>query len=199
MKRLKILSLIVACSLALSISAFGIHVFGTSSSINTPYEYPIQPGTEEWIALGSFVNRVQACRIPDEVLDRMSTQALVETFLHFPFLSNMMIYNSMSIGFQNVRCQSDALGELLMREDGAQALCDTYISLTDGMDRQSYCDATAEKGMVLMYPHFLEVALAQPEVFDSLDDETQALLIEAVNSYNNNRPSTFSMACNEHQ
>ena len=54
------------------------------------YEYPIKPGTTEWEELGTFSRRIAACRIPEETLDAMTTDALVDAVLDFPFLMNLM-------------------------------------------------------------------------------------------------------------
>jgi hypothetical protein len=45
------------------------------------YDYPIRPGAEEWKALYSFNDMLEACQIPENVLESMSTSALVETVL----------------------------------------------------------------------------------------------------------------------
>ena len=45
------------------------------------YEYPIKPGTEEWIKLVSRDERAQACMIPLDILETISTGGLFESLL----------------------------------------------------------------------------------------------------------------------
>ncbi|MBR3581177.1 MAG: hypothetical protein IKN95_09315, partial [Lachnospiraceae bacterium] len=47
--------------------------------INTPYQYPIVPETEEWKNLGSLTAMINATHIDYDILKNMSTPALVET------------------------------------------------------------------------------------------------------------------------
>ena len=54
--------------------------------ITEPYEYPIVPGTDEWRNLNSLYDMVQACAVPQEVLEHMTTHALAETVLNYPFM-----------------------------------------------------------------------------------------------------------------
>jgi len=41
-------------------------------TIDTPYEYPILPGTQEWIDLGDTLTRRKACQIPEDILHNMT-------------------------------------------------------------------------------------------------------------------------------
>ena len=44
--------------------------------------------TQEWIDLGSTSTRRQASQVPDELLQSMATDALLQTVLDYPFLSD---------------------------------------------------------------------------------------------------------------
>lgn len=86
---------LLSCLLVLSISI--ITLLTPASATNTSpdtladntilsYEYPIKPGTAEWDALETFSQRLEACRIPQDILTNMSTNALVDAVISFPFL-----------------------------------------------------------------------------------------------------------------
>ena len=70
----------------------------SSYTIDTPYEFPILPGTQEWIDLGDTLARRRACQVPDEILQHMTTDALLQTVLDYPFLSDMYAFNSFEQG-----------------------------------------------------------------------------------------------------
>ena len=53
-----------------------------------PYEYPIQPGTDEWKKFTTVAQMVEVCQIPEKKLKNMTTEALVETVLNYPLLLN---------------------------------------------------------------------------------------------------------------
>lgn len=91
-------------------------------TISTPYEYPVLPGTQEWIGLGNHLARVKACQIPEDVLSEMDTQALIQTILNYPFIHNMYLYNDLQTGYKILRDNFNGLQELESREDSLESL-----------------------------------------------------------------------------
>lgn len=61
--------------------------------IDEPYIYPILPGTDEWKQL-TVEERFKACEVDEELLEKMSTKALVETVCTHPFLSSARAFGS---------------------------------------------------------------------------------------------------------
>lgn len=86
-------------------------------AIDTPYEYPILPGTQEWLDLGDVFARRKACQIPDEILHNMTTDALFQTVLDYPFLHNMYAFNTLEMGYEAIKSQFNGLQELETRPD----------------------------------------------------------------------------------
>lgn len=91
-------------------------------TIDTPYEYPYVPGTQEWIDLGSTSARRRASQVPDEVLEHMTTDALLQTVLDYPFLSDMYAFNTIEIGYEAVKKHCNSLREFENRPDCLEAL-----------------------------------------------------------------------------
>jgi hypothetical protein len=56
----------------------------SKAAVSGVYDYPVKPGTAEWKALGSHVEMLKVCQIPDSNLTRMSTADLLETVLNYP-------------------------------------------------------------------------------------------------------------------
>ena len=49
------------------------------------YLFPVIPGTEEWIELGSFEARLESVQLPIDTLENISTARLLETCIYCPF------------------------------------------------------------------------------------------------------------------
>lgn len=163
------------------------------------YEYPIKPGTTEWEELGTFSRRIAACRIPEETLDAMTTDALVDAVLDFPFLMNLMVYNSASEGFDCLLSQCDALKELLTREDGADKLAEEYASLTTTLGSKSVIERKDTMSREALYPNLLEVILGQPEVYNEMTENNQYATEIAAKEFNDNKTSFLDVAIEENE
>ena len=115
-------------------------------TIDTPYEFPVVPGTQEWIDLGSTIARRKACEVPDEIIQNMTTDALLLTVLNHPFLSDMYAFNSIEQGYVVVRRRFSDLQEFERRPDYLEVLsqyCEASASLSD--DEKTLKDYMADK------------------------------------------------------
>lgn len=81
------------------------------------WEYPIQPGTEEWVDLGSTKKRREACCVPREALENMDTEALLETALTYPFCLDMLAFDRAEDGYRHQLGHNSALLALEGRSD----------------------------------------------------------------------------------
>lgn len=97
----------------------------TNDTIATPYVYPVTPVMDEWKNFNSHSEMIQACQIPEDILSCMSTEALAETVVNYPLLSDMLAWSDATLGFQSVLDSFNGLQELLAREDGVTYLLNT--------------------------------------------------------------------------
>lgn len=91
-------------------------------TIDTPYEYPILPGTQEWLDLGGVIARTKACQVPDEILEHMTTGALLLTALDYPFMCDIYAYNTMEMGYEAVKKHCNSLRAFEQRPDHLDVL-----------------------------------------------------------------------------
>lgn len=91
-------------------------------TIDTPYEYPVHPGMEEWEALDDHAKKIELCQIPEEVLEKMTTEALAESVLNYPLLIDMYAWQSDSKGYDFVSETFNGMHELEQRSDGLLVL-----------------------------------------------------------------------------
>ncbi len=65
---------------------------------------------------------VDACRISSEVLNKMTTEEIVNAVLDYPLLINIYAYDSYEDGLKSLAKDSDAFKELLRRPDASEKL-----------------------------------------------------------------------------
>jgi hypothetical protein len=87
--------------------------------VEHPYAYPVL--TQDDLA-GSPAANIERLRIPDDVLDGMSSADLAWAVLDFPYLGNVYASSQIDGGTDFLRDQCDALDALLERDDAVEAL-----------------------------------------------------------------------------
>lgn len=123
-------------------------------TIFTPYEYPVAAGTPEWLELGTHFDMINVCRVPEPLVEQMSTEALLKTYLNHPLAQDVFAYDSHDSGFQVLKdYYSMGLDELLKREDLSEAVREEYngidictdIICLDEMDAEEYLETYEEE------------------------------------------------------
>ena len=180
----KIISFVLILSLIFSISAFAVdHITKKENAkypISEPYQYPIVPETDAWLALESNIDKIDACVVPDEIIAQMSTDALLETFLTHPLATNIFAYKDYNNGFDVFKeYYHSGLAELVQREDIKKSILKAYnkIEVYEGnTDRSTkeYKKAVDNEWRTKL----LEVIVAQLDSFT--DSDTHILIEEAI-------------------
>jgi len=149
-----------------------LFLFTTANSqvIDEPYDFPIKPGTPEWFEL-TWPERFEALQVPDDILKRLSTRALMETCLNYP---RFIEFNSNSINplvsINWIMNEFNGFGELFLRQDAFTCLFEKYVPfdlnliITEG-----------ELGSKFIY---LEILLFQDEIINSMNYEEKILLLQ---------------------
>ena len=96
------------------------------ASMEAPYQYPIRPADEAWADFKASQEMYDACQIPDGVLTRMTTEALLETVLNYPFLGTYKCYDDCETAAGYLCGQFNGLEELLARDDLTETLLARY-------------------------------------------------------------------------
>jgi len=104
-----------------SINSFALSIDNTDNLdeyiITEPYDYPIIPGTNEWKSLTSHKQMIEACKIPENILKNMTTEALFETMMNYPLLSDMLFYDDKDLGYKIMKENCSLFNELFSRSD----------------------------------------------------------------------------------
>lgn len=95
---------------------------GDTYTITEPYQYPVVPGMEKWADLKSLQEKIEACQIPEDILTNMTTEALVETVVHYPLFGNAFAHDTPQMGLSEVKKYCNGLQELYTREDAIEKM-----------------------------------------------------------------------------
>ena len=75
-------------SAALAVGAWAV-TGRAACSVTAPYQFPVQPGTPEWVELSANARR--AASLPAGLAEQMTSEALLETALDYPFNASMYV------------------------------------------------------------------------------------------------------------
>jgi len=120
------------------------------------YIYPITYDSPEWQEFDGVNEKLQACRIPEELLKERSVEQLVDAVIDFPLLVNVVLYNSPEEGLEALSQQSDAYRELLSREGGKEAFMEKVKTF-------AYLEPSEDKSDLL----FLKILLDENDIRNS--------------------------------
>ena len=103
-------------------------------SPNTPLTYLADVDHDAWASLESLEERIEACNPSQEVLSRMSTEALVESVAHYPLNFLVSAYNDPEEFIRILNEKSTIHQELRKRQDGAGSMIDFLAETKLRMD-----------------------------------------------------------------
>ena len=134
MKKFRIiiaLTLVLAMLFGFTASAT---VISSANSVvnNDKYEYPITPQKtpEIWRSFSTHQEMLEACEIPKDTLEAMSTKSLLLACLEYPLAGDALCYDNVYAGFESVMNNSNALTELFSRSDFSDALASLFETTT---------------------------------------------------------------------
>ena len=106
-------------SAALAVGAWAV-TGRAACSVTAPYQFPVQPGTPEWVELSANARRA-ACRLPAGLAEQMTSEALLEAALDYPFNASMYVSSDLEgmFGKRAALAGNDALAELVTRPNAA--------------------------------------------------------------------------------
>ena len=101
-------------SAALAVGAWAV-TGRAACSVTAPYQFPVQPGTPEWVELSANARRA-ACRLPAGLAEQMTSEALLETALYVSSDLEGMF------GKRAALAGNGALAELVTRPDAEEVI-----------------------------------------------------------------------------
>ena len=92
------------------------------------YLYPVIPGTEEWIALGSYEARLASVQLPIDTLECISTARLLETCIYNPYMIDVWALDDLLYSMNLLVHRLNCLEEFFNRPDWLEELLSLYSS-----------------------------------------------------------------------
>lgn len=114
--------------------SFNVNVFAEESLDSGVYK--VTQYDKEWANFTTKQQMVEATRIPQEVIQKMSTESVIDAVLNYPLIINVHLFNSYEAGLESLAQDSDAYRELLKREDAGDLLL-SRLSLSKSSDDES--------------------------------------------------------------
>ena len=127
------------CLAVVTAAIIGILAMKPQYTITEPYKYPMPFGSDEYMAIGSYEHSEERARInavPDEIIEKMTTEALVWTVGTYPefigYTSGGVFVMDTMHGLRN---SSFGFMQLIRRDDLTKAMHDVFLTLDDDWDR----------------------------------------------------------------
>lgn len=133
---------------------------------NVTWDYPIKPGSEEWKGFQSSMEMVDACQIPDNILNSISTKELLNICLRYPMFLDIHFANNLQDGLDIIIPSFNGLAELLNRDDCPEVLMDKYY-------KETPCDVKLKKGNNTLKLFYLELLISQEHIITQLEESKE--------------------------
>jgi hypothetical protein len=170
---------LICAGVLMSVLCAGFNESSAQTSAKTiGWDYPVKPGTPEWANFKTKKEKIDACQIPQDILNSITTKGLVKVCLDYPLYGDIFAYNSMQEGFREVATSFNGIQELFRRDDRAQCLLDVLRS-NDlfRLQARKNISTTLQIGETILRHSFLEVMLSHESVIVNASDEQQKEII----------------------
>lgn len=147
----------------------------TAQDKSPVYDWPIKPGTPEWKALQTHDEMLAVLQIPVNILNKMSTEDLVETCLNYPLFPDIWAFNSYQDGIDKAIAGFNGLRELIKHTDVGKELLKRYkkINLAELNNKKTDNEQWGFKIEVCK----LEALLSQYAILQNMTKSDRILLL----------------------
>jgi len=142
-------------------------VANAQTATTVTWDYPVKPGTEEWRQFTTGRQMVEACQIPQNILEALSTKDLAVICFNYPLFLNFSAYNDERKGISNMIERFNGLKELSKRKDGTRELMNIYQNYPVLAE---FHDKSSEYYTAPIKLPFLELLLANDAFMQQLNE-----------------------------
>jgi hypothetical protein len=94
----------------------------------TIWDFPVKPGSKQWAEFTTSQQMVESCQIPQNILQALKTDDLVEICLNYPLFIDYLASNDERKGISKIIENFNGLKELSNRKDGTKELVKAYTN-----------------------------------------------------------------------
>ena len=164
------------------------------SADDEPLTFLPSVDSSAWTALRSLDERFDACSVPDDLLRRMTTDALVGSAVNYPLNYLIYVYNDSMSAVELIFENSPLHRELASRQDAPAELAELFSESDYGFDIKTDLD---DRQLSYTDEMFLEYLISSDRIAGRADAETKDLLRDAVSEKAMQRlsePDRYSIA-----
>lgn len=148
---------------------------------NDFYKHSIMPGSEEWLQVDDYYQRLELLNIPEDTLKKMNTFLLMNTCLNYPQFELLFTRNDLISGIAFMSNHFNGFRELYERKDAGKELLKKYKKMNSLEYKQFSNDS---KGNLMVEFIKIELFLGHPMIIENMNSkEKYELLNEAYNKY----------------
>ncbi len=144
------------------------------------YTYPMTPYKEEWVQL-DILERRESCNMPQELVDMLTTEELVNAALDYPLKMDYIGFSSPEKGLEHLKGSSNVYRELFEREDIIENLLKAYRELQVDYDllvSETVSNPWEKSGYAKEL--ILQLLIGCDEIFDQLTEAQMEELLTIV-------------------
>lgn len=161
MKTMKLLMILILC----------VPIIAFSQLEKPKWDYPIKPGSQEWKTFKSSEEMVNACQIPDHILNSISTGYLLDLCLKYPMFLDIHFSDNLQDGLDIIIPSFNGFVELFNRKDCQAVLMDLYF-------KETPCDVELKKNNNTLKLFYLELLISQDKIITKLDNNQKKNLLK---------------------
>lgn len=140
---------------------------------NIDYDFPVKPGTDAWRNLNSSQEMLDVCQIPKDIIQKISTEKLVNLCLNYPLLGEMLMSNTnYQDGFNIVSSNFNGFQELFKRKNAGTELMRVY----ENFDIKNFQKNKNNENV--FFDMCIDIVMSQPIFFKNLNNRQKNILIE---------------------
>lgn len=141
--------------------------FSFAQNEKVTWDYPIKPGSKEWLEVSDYSKRLELLNIPAPLLKKISTEELVKSCLNYPEFQLVFTRNDLQSGYNFIRSSYNGFVELETRTDAGKELMKVYAGYKP--DGFALNQPDVEIGRFMSRFTFIELLLAQTDIQDKLN------------------------------
>lgn len=170
-----------------------------AQQINKPYNFPVRPDMQEWKELKTHDEMLAVLQLPVNILNNMSTEALVETCLNYPLLPDIWAFNSYQQGIDKAVSGFNGFQKLQLHKNAGDELLKRYqkINMDDLEKKKTY----NQQGDFILSISKIEALLSIRSIVENLSKSNKktllnSLLLKNKEMRNNGQYSRISIEAN---
>ena len=144
------------------------------------WDYPIKPGTEEWKNLENRKAKVDACQVPEYVLQNINTSDLTKICLDYPLLYDVFAFENINTGLNILFADFNGIREFAKRKGAINCLKEKYFAELMTFQNILNTGTLLDRGYSILLTSILEVLLSYKDFHFSSSKEEQKEVLETL-------------------